>query len=71
MFFMQFVAALLFLSSSSNTSSLVSYQDQKTDDLNNEIVELSIENNQLKSQIKDLNNHVNNLADELRDVDAC
>ena len=68
---MQFVAALLFLSSSSNASSLFSYQDQKTYDLNNEIVELSTENNQLKAKIKDLNNHVNNLADELKDVDAC
>ena len=69
-FFMQFVAVILVLSSCSNNSTLVSYQDEKIDDLNKEIVELSTENKRLKDEIKDLKNQVNNLAEELRDVEA-
>jgi len=67
---MQFVAVLLVLSSCSNNSTLVSYQDEKIDDLNKEIVELSTENKRLKDEIKDLKNQVNNIAEELRDVEA-
>ena len=69
-FFMQFVAVLLVLSSCSNNSTLVSYQEEKLDDLNREIVELSTENKQLKDQIRDLKNQVNDLTKELRDVET-
>ena len=69
-FFMQLIAVLSLLSSCSNNSSLVSYQDQKIDNLNKEIVELSTENNLLKEQIEDLNNQVNDLTEELRDVET-
>ena len=69
-FFMQLVIVLSVLSSCSNNSSLVSYQDSKIDDLNKEIVELTTENKMLKAQIKDLKNQVNDLTDELRNFDA-
>lgn len=69
-FFMQFVAVILVHSSCSNNSTLVSYQDEKIDDLNKEIVEQSTENKRLKDEIKDLKNQVNNLAEELRDIEA-
>lgn len=68
-YFMQFVAVLSVLSSCSNNSSLVSYQDQKIDDLNKEIVELTTENKQLKAKIEDLKNQVNEFTEELKNVE--
>ena len=69
-FFMQFVLVLSVLSSCSNNATLVSYQDEKIDDLNKEIVVLSTENKRLKEQIVDLNNQVNDLAEELRHIET-
>ena len=69
-FFMLFVVVLSVLSSCSNNSSLVSYQDEKIDDLNKEIVKLSTENTRLKAQIKDLKKQIKDFAEELRDVET-